>query len=57
MKKIGKRLILYLSTPNNASFQHYLHSAGEKGLLVQDTLIVLHQVIELICQLQRERLQ
>lgn len=34
-----------------------LHAAGEKGLLVKDALVVLHQVVQLVCQLQGQGLQ
>lgn len=35
----------------------HLHAAGEKGLLVQDALIVLHQVVQFVCQLEGQGLQ
>lgn len=35
----------------------YLHATGEEWLLVKDTFIVLHQVIQFVSQLQGEGLE
>lgn len=61
IEKIKNKIKPTIPPPHTVKAAHIiptdLHAAGEKGLLVKDAFIVLHQVVELVSQLQRQGLQ